>query len=105
MPTSADPSQELALVLFEFGCGDDRRARIIYDAYVGDGGPGRIDRPGHFSMLIAQLGHIGEDAFSRWLDPTEPDAERDRQAARVDEFLSLTLTRSSIDRLLSAVHD
>ena len=24
------------------------------------GGPARVNRPGHFSMLIAQLGHIGE---------------------------------------------
>ena len=77
----ADPSQELALVLFEFGLGDPRRARALYRAYLEAGGPGRIDRRGNFSMLIAQLGHIGEDACARWLDPGESEAERERQEA------------------------
>ena len=72
----ADPSQELALVLFEFGLGNPERARALYGAYLDAGGPGRIDRRGNFSMLIAQLGHIGEDACERWLDPGESEAER-----------------------------
>ncbi len=62
------------------------------------GGPGRIDGAGTFSMLIAQLGHIGEDACLRWLDTTGPADERARQAARADEFLTLALTRRGIDR-------
>jgi hypothetical protein len=32
----------------------------MHDAYVAAGGPGRIERPGQFTMAIAQLGHIGE---------------------------------------------
>ena len=98
----ADPGQELALVLFEFGMGDADRTRTIYDAYVDADGPGRIDGPGTFSMLIAQLGHIGEDACLRWLDTTEPADERARQAARADEFLTLALTRRGIDEILDA---
>jgi hypothetical protein len=54
-------------------------------------------------MLIAQLGHIGEDAFLRWLDATEPADERARHAARADEFLTLSLTRRGIDEMLDAV--
>ena len=54
-------------------------------------------------MLIAQLGHIGEDACLRWLDTTEPADERARQAARADEFLTLSLTRRGIDEILDAV--
>ncbi len=54
-------------------------------------------------MLIAQLGHIGEDSCLRWLDTTEPADERARQAARADEFLTLSLTRRGIDQILDAV--
>ena len=99
----ADPSQELALVLFEFGLGSVERARALYQAYREEGGPGRIDRRGNFSMLIAQLGHIGENACVRWLDPNEPAVERDRQVARAEEFLAMPLTRGAIDDLLDAV--
>ena len=98
----ADPSQELALVLFEFGLGDPQRTRALYRAYLEAGGPGRIDRRGNFSMLIAQLGHIGEDACTRWLDPGESEAERERQEARMEEFVALPLTRDTLDGLLDA---
>ncbi len=98
----ADPSQELALVLFEFGLGDPHRARALYQAYLQAGGPGRIERRGDFSMLIAQLGHIGADACARWLDPRESQAERERQEARVEEFVALPLTTITIDGLLTA---
>jgi thiamine kinase-like enzyme len=98
----ADPSHELAAVLFEFGSGDAERARTLYHAYLEGGGPGRIDRVGVFSMLIAQLGHIGEDACLRWLDPSEPESERERQVARAEEFIEAPLTRSAIAALLGA---
>jgi thiamine kinase-like enzyme len=98
----ADPSQELALVLFEFGRGDPRRARTLYQAYVEAGGPGRIERRGDFSMLIAQLEHIGADACARWLEPGGSEAERKRQEARAEEFATLPLTREAIDLLLTA---
>ena len=99
----ADPSQELALVLFEFGLGSAERTSTLYGSYLEAGGPGRIDRRGDFSMLIAQLGHIGENACMRWLDPKEPPAERERQLARAEEFLAIPLTRAAIDELLDAV--
>lgn len=99
----ADPSQELALVLFEFGLGSAERTRTLYEAYLESDGPGRIDRTGDFSMLIAQLGHIGEDACARWLDPNESAVERERQLARVEEFIALPLTRTAVEELLDAV--
>ncbi len=83
----ADPSQELALVLFEFALGNPQRARALYRAYLEAGGPGRIDRRGNFSMLIAQLGHIGEDACARWLDPGESETERGQHEARAEQFI------------------
>ena len=98
----ADPSQELALVLVEFSCGDPDRARALYDAYVDADGPGRIDRPGHFSMAIAQLGHIGEIACRGWLDPTRA-ADRQHNADWASEFLTEPITRRIIDELVEAV--
>jgi Ser/Thr protein kinase RdoA (MazF antagonist) len=97
----ADPGQELALVLFEFGLGVAERVQALYDAYVENGGPGRIERPADFSMLVAQLGHIGEDACSRWLDPNLSDVERERQSVRAAEFLALPLTRASVEETLA----
>jgi Ser/Thr protein kinase RdoA (MazF antagonist) len=99
----ADPSQELALVLFEFGLGSAERTRTLYQAYLEAGGPGRIERRGNFSMVIAQLGHIGENACERWLDPSESAVERKRQLARAEEFMALPLTRNAIEDLLGAV--
>jgi aminoglycoside phosphotransferase (APT) family kinase protein len=98
----ADPSQELGLVLFEFGCGEASRARMLYDAYVDAGGPGRIDRPGNFSMVIAQIAHIGEISCARWLDPGRR-GEQDHNAGRIDEFLTTGLTRRMIAEMVDAV--
>ena len=99
----ADPSQELGMVLFEFGRDDADRARSLYEAYVGAGGTGRIDRPGNFSMAIAQLGHIAETDCERWLEPAFSAADRERSVARFEEFTSRPLTRAVIDQLLAAV--
>jgi Ser/Thr protein kinase RdoA (MazF antagonist) len=99
----ADPSQELGMVLFEFGSDDAGRARSLYEAYVNAGGPGRIDRPGNFSMAIAQTGHIAEMDCEAWLDPDASTTERDRRIGRIHEFTSRALTRAVIDDLLAAV--
>lgn len=96
----ADPSQELAVVLIEFACGDVDRARRIYEAYVDADGPGRLERPGDFSMAVAQLGHLGERACRLWLDPTQ---DRARSTARVEEFLGEPITRQLIHCLLDAI--
>jgi Ser/Thr protein kinase RdoA (MazF antagonist) len=98
----ADPSQELGLVLFEFSCGEPARARTLYDAYVDAGGPGRVDRPSNFSMVIAQIAHIGEIASTRWLDPARRD-QQDHNAGRVDEFLTCGITRKMIAEMVDAV--
>jgi Ser/Thr protein kinase RdoA (MazF antagonist) len=97
----ADPNQELAIVLFEFGLGDEPRARALYDAYAGAAGPGRIESAGDFSMLIAQLGHITEHACTRWLRPGASEADRARAADRVGEYVSRPVTREAIEGLLT----
>jgi Ser/Thr protein kinase RdoA (MazF antagonist) len=101
----AEPSQELALVAFEFGAGDLGRTAAALGAYVAAGGPGRLSRPGSCSMVVAQLGHIGERACRRWLDETDP-AERSRVAANAEEFLGPTrLTLARVDQLLAAARE
>ncbi|MGH2597028.1 MAG: phosphotransferase enzyme family protein [Actinomycetota bacterium] len=99
----ADPSQELAMVLFEFANGSPSRGRTLHDTYVDAGGPGRVERPGHFSMAIAQLGHIGEMACTTWLDPNEPEKEREHAVVRAAEFTDLAMTRATIEALLDAL--
>jgi hypothetical protein len=59
------PTHELGRVLFEFGHADQGRVRALTGAYREAGGPEQVSRPGHFSMLIAQLGHITELAARR----------------------------------------
>ncbi|MBF8187151.1 phosphotransferase [Nonomuraea sp. K274] len=53
----ATPGRELAQALFDWFCdgpGADLDAmRGMYDAYVRDGGPGRVSRPADFSMLLS----------------------------------------------------
>ena len=99
----ADPSYELAAVLWEFALGDPERARRLHGAYVAAGGPGRVERRADFSMLIAQIGHIGESTLDTWLDPATAPAERERQVERIAEFVEGDLTRAVIDRLLTAI--
>ena len=89
-------------MLFEFGRGVPHRARALYDAYIDAGGPGRIERPGNFSMVIAQIAHIGEISCARWLD-RRAWTERQHNAGRVDEFVTDGITRRMIDGLLAAV--
>ena len=96
----ADPSQELACVLFEFARADPGRARALSDAYREAGGPATVDRRGHFSMLIAQLGHITEIAATDWLSPNPRSPDRADSSAWIGEVLDEPHTRDVLDTLL-----
>ena len=98
----ADPSQELGCVLFEFGRSDPRRVRVLADAYRQAGGPAAVTRRGHFSMLIAQLGHITEIAATDWLQPNPRSPERADSAAWISEVLDEPHTREVLDGILAA---
>ncbi len=100
----ADPSQELGCVLFEFARGDPGRARALTDAYREAGGPAAVNRRGHFSMLIAQLGHITEIAATDWLRPNPRSPDRADSTAWIGEVLDEPHTRDLLDTLLRAVH-
>lgn len=98
----ADPSQELGCVLFEFGRTDPGRARALTDGYQAAGGPGRLSRRGHFSMLIAQLGHITELAATDWLAPNPRSPDRADSAAWIGEVLAEPHSRELLDALLAS---
>ena len=99
----ADPSQELGCVLFEFARADAGRARALASAYREAGGPATVDRRGHFSMLIAQLGHITKTAATDWLDPNPRSPYRADSAAWIGEVLDEPHTRELLGTLLRAV--
>ena len=99
---AADPSQELGCVLFEFARTDPGRARALTGAYQQAGGPATVRRRGHFSMLIAQLGHITQLAASDWLKPNPRSPQRADSAAWVGEVLDEPHTRELLDTILAA---
>ena len=100
----ADPSHELGCVLFEFARCDPGRARALTVAYQHVGGPAAVSRRGHFSMLIAQLGHINEMAASDWLTPNPRSPHRADSAAWIGETLDEPHTRALLDTILAATH-
>ncbi|MDQ3105222.1 MAG: phosphotransferase [Actinomycetota bacterium] len=97
----ADPSQELGCVLFEYARDDPGRARELVAAYRESGGPASVNRRGHFSMLIAQLGHITENAATDWLEPNLRSPERADAAAWIAEVIDDPHTREILDGLLA----
>ncbi|MEO7754533.1 MAG: aminoglycoside phosphotransferase family protein [Terracoccus sp.] len=99
----ADPSQELAMVLFEFGDGDPSRARDLHGAYVEAGGPGRVTRRGHFTMLVAAQAHIGQLACARWVGAVEDEPRRALLADSFDEIVQDPVTLGRIDGILAAL--
>jgi len=98
----ADPSQELGCVLFEFARSDPGRARALTSAYRQAGGPAAVNRHGHFSMLIAQLGHITEMAAADWLQPNPRSPQRSDSVAWISEVLDQPHTRELLDTILAA---
>jgi Ser/Thr protein kinase RdoA (MazF antagonist) len=97
----ADPSQELAAMLVEYGDADPTRAVTLRTAYADAGGPGRVEGPRDFAMPIAQLSHISEEGCRRWLASTT-DADRFDNEGWVREIIDRPLTRAVIEALLSA---
>jgi aminoglycoside phosphotransferase (APT) family kinase protein len=96
----AHPSRELAAMLVEYAGEDGTRARALRDAYADAGGPGRVEAPADFSMVIAQLHHIADEACRRWLAATSDDGRADNEAwAR--EYLDRPVTRAQIETLLA----
>jgi thiamine kinase-like enzyme len=97
----ADPAQELGCVLFEFARADAGQVRALTEAYREAGGPATVDRRGHFSMLIAQLGHIIEAAATDWIKPNPRSPERRDSAAWIGEVLDEPHTPELLETVLA----
>jgi aminoglycoside phosphotransferase (APT) family kinase protein len=95
----AGPSQELAVLAFEFGLGEPDRVAALTEAYEVAGGPGRLRAPGDFTMLLAQQAHIVVAGCERWL-AADTDAERADNEAWVAEFLDDPVTLTTVHDLL-----
>ena len=98
----ADPTHELAALLYEFAFRDPQRAGALHDAYRAAGGPGHVHRRGHFSMAIAELGHLNELSCERWLDPATPTSTVNATRPSASSSTGHSL-RDVIDELLDAV--
>lgn len=98
----ADPHHELGCALFEFARSDPGRVRELVAAYREAGGPAAVERRGHFTMLIAQLGHITELAACDWLEPNRRSPRREDAEAWISEVFDDPHTRAVLDRLLAA---
>jgi aminoglycoside phosphotransferase (APT) family kinase protein len=99
----ADPSGELAMVLFEFAYDDGARARSLVDAYRDAGGPGRVDHPGSFTMVIAQFGHLAERICRRWIDSRPDDPDRRRCIGSFAEFVDKPHSRALFESIIDSV--
>ena len=91
----ADPSQELAVVLVEYGA-EPGRAGLIRAAYAEAGGPGRVEDPADFAM---EPGH-----------PSRPRAQRPRTAdkergAGTDDARMLRPPHSLLVGVRASAHD
>jgi hypothetical protein len=71
-------------------------------AYRDAGGPAAVERRGHFTMLVAQLGHITELAALDWLEPNPRNPRREDAEAWISEVFDDPHTRVVLDRLLAA---
>jgi Ser/Thr protein kinase RdoA (MazF antagonist) len=99
----ADPSRELAMVLFEFARTDARRVQALVTAYEGAGGPGRVSAAQDFGLTIAQLHHIGRYQILGWLHARDPEG-RARAHAGVAEFVDEPFLPGDVERLLGWLH-
>jgi Ser/Thr protein kinase RdoA (MazF antagonist) len=98
----ADPSRELAMVLFEFGQRDAVRELRLFDAYAAAGGPGRVRCREDLGLTVAQLHHIGHRHLTMWCAARDREA-RARSLAGIEEFLGTPLLLDDVDRLVATV--
>lgn len=97
----ADPSHELACVVFEFARTDPARVGDLLSAYRSAGGSGALTQRSDFTMLIAQLGHITEVAGRDWLTPNVRSPERSGSEAWIREVLDDPHTPDVLERILT----
>ncbi|NUP03139.1 MAG: phosphotransferase [Nonomuraea sp.] len=90
----AAPGRELARALFDWFCdGPDLDAmRRMYEAYVREGGPGRVERLTDFSMLVASRLNFLLVQTRIALDEQAEPRHREWAEREIDETLRITPT-------------
>jgi Ser/Thr protein kinase RdoA (MazF antagonist) len=100
---AADPSHELAMVMWEFGLDDEARCRELFEGYRNAGGTATLTEPSEFTMLIAQFGHFYATALEVWMEPHPSQEDLAWSQGRLDELAARPLTLAAIDQMISAV--
>jgi Ser/Thr protein kinase RdoA (MazF antagonist) len=100
----AAPGRELARALFDWFCdrstADLDAVRGMYEAYLNEGGPGRIAEPADFSMLLAcRLNFLLVQARVA-LDPRAERRHREWAEREIDEALHLLPTPGQLADVL-----
>jgi Ser/Thr protein kinase RdoA (MazF antagonist) len=101
----AAPGRELARALFDWFCdssaADLDAVRGMYEAYVGEGGPGRITELADFSMLLASRLNflLGQTAVA--IDPRAEPRHREWAESEIEEALQILPTPRQLADVLA----
>lgn len=103
----AAPGRELARALFDWFCdgstADLDAVRGMYEAYVREGGPGRITEPSDFSMLLAcRLNFLLVQAGVA-IDPRTERRHREWAEREIDEALEILPTPRQLANVLELI--
>ncbi len=100
----AAPGRELARALFDWFCerssADLDAVRVMYEAYLGEGGPGRVTEPADFSMLIASRLNFLLVQARVALDARAEARHREWAEREIDEALTILPTPEQLDSVL-----
>lgn len=103
----AEPGRELAQALFDWFCdnsiADLDAMRGMYEAYVREGGPGRITEPADFSMLLAARLNFLRVQARVALDPRAERRHREWAEREIDEGLRILPTPRQLTDVLELV--
>lgn len=99
----ADPARELARALFDWFCDptpDIPAMRAMYEAYVGEGGPGRVTEQADFTMLIASRLNFLLTQTTIAHDPQTEPRHREWAEREIDEALRILPTSQQLAEVL-----
>jgi Ser/Thr protein kinase RdoA (MazF antagonist) len=105
----ATPGRELARALFDWFCDgpavDVDAVRRMYEAYVREGGPGRIAEPADFSMLLACRLNFLLVQTAVAIDPGAEPRHREWAEREIDEALRILPTPRQLAEVLELTRD
>jgi Ser/Thr protein kinase RdoA (MazF antagonist) len=103
----ATPGRELARALFDWFCdgpaADLAAMRGMHEAYVREGGPGRVTEPADFTMLVASRLNFLRVQARVALDPRAEPRHREWAEREIDEALRILPTPRQLTDVLELV--